>query len=94
MKLKSLTPSQSINNGSFEAWVLAVVSNVKSSGVESALPSYMYPCDVNVSAASPSFSNEFKGKGKEKDEDDDEDDPDHQTLFSTNILKWTDLESD
>jgi len=65
MKLKSATPSQSIKNGSFETWALVVVSTVKAAGAESALPSQMYPCGVNVHATSPSF-NKLKGKGKEK----------------------------
>ena len=65
LKLKSVTPSQSIKNGSFETWVLAVVSTIKVVGAELALPSYMYPRGVNVSTASPSFSNKLKAKGKE-----------------------------
>ena len=85
-KLKSMTPSQSIKNGSLETWVLYVVSTVKVDGAESALPSYMYPSGANVSSSIPSFSNKLKGKGKEKIEDDDESDHDSQTLLSTIIL--------
>ena len=81
-----MTSSQSIKNGSFETWVLAVVSTVKAAGTESALPSYTYPCGVNVSIASPSLRNKLKGKGKEKSEDDDESDLDYETLLSTVIL--------
>ena len=93
-KLKYVTPSQSIKNGSFEAWVLVVVSTIKAAGAESTLPAYMYPGGVNVSTARSSFSNKLKEKGKEKSEDDDESDPPHQTLLSTIILIWTDPESD
>jgi hypothetical protein len=46
----------------------------------------MYPCGVNVSAASPSFSNKLKGKGTKKSVDDNESDPDHHTILSTIIL--------
>ena len=37
-KLKSMTPSQSIKNGSFETWLLIVLSIVKVVGAELALP--------------------------------------------------------
>jgi hypothetical protein len=77
LKLKSVTPSQSIKNGSFKTWMMAVVFTLKAAGADSALPSYMYPCGVNVSTASSSFSNKLKGKGKEKNEDDDESDSDY-----------------
>jgi hypothetical protein len=78
LKLKSVTPSQSIKNGSFETCVLDVVSTFKAAGAESALPSYLYLGSVNVSAASSSFSNKLKGKGsKEKSGDDEESDRDH-----------------
>ena len=66
--------------------MLAVVSTVKVAGAKSTLPSYMYPCGVNVSAASPSFSNKLKGKGTKKSVDDNESDPDHHTILSTIIL--------
>ena len=89
-----MTPSQSIKNGSFETWVMVVVSTIKIVGAKSALPSYMYPCGVIVSNPSSSFSNKLKGKGMEKSEDDDESDPNHQTLLSTIILNWIDPESD
>jgi hypothetical protein len=94
LKLKSVTPSQSINNGSFETWVMVVVSTVKATGAESALSSYMYPSGINISTSSSSFSNKLKGKGKKKSEDDNENDPNHQTLLSTIIINWTDHESD
>ena len=74
LKLEAVTPSQSIKNGSFETRVLVVMSTVKAAGAESSLPSYMYPCGVNVFAASPLFSNKLKGKGKKKGEDDDDKD--------------------
>jgi len=94
LKLKSVTPSQSIKNGSFETWVLVVVSTVKADGGESALPSYLHPSGVDVSNSSSSLSSKLKGKGKEKSEDGDEGDPSHQTLLSTVILNWTDPEFD
>jgi len=93
-KLKSVTPSQSIKNESFETWVLAVVSTVKAARAELALPSYLYPSGVDVSNSSSSLSIKLKGKGKEKSEDGDEGDSDYQTLLSTVILNWTDPESD
>jgi len=94
-KLTSVTPSQSIKNGSFETWVLVVVSTVKAVGAESALPSYFYPGGVNVSTTSPSFSNKLKGKGKQKVKMMTyEGDLDYQTLLITIILIWTDLETD
>ena len=91
-KLKPVTLSKSIKNGSFETWVLAAVSTVKVAGAQSALPSYMYPCGVNVSAASPSFSNKLKEKGTKTCDDDDESDLDHQTLLNTIFLNWNDPE--
>jgi hypothetical protein len=94
VKLKYVTPSQSIKHGSFETWVLAVVSTVKVAMAESTFPSYMYPGGVNVYIASPSFSNKLKGKGKEKTEDDVESDPEHHKLLINIILNWNDPESD
>ena len=82
LNLKSATSSQSIKNGSFETWVLVVVSIVKTIGAESDLPLYMQSGGVNVFDAILSFS-KLKEKGKEKSEDDDEGDQDHQTLLST-----------
>jgi len=84
--LKVVTPSQYIKNGSFETWVLVVISTVKAAGAKSSLSSYMYPGGVNVFAASRLFSNKLKGKGKEKGEDNDDNDPDHPTLLNTIIL--------
>jgi hypothetical protein len=84
LKLKSITPAQSIKNGSFETWVLAVVSTVKAAWAESALPSYMYTGGVNTSDFSSSSSNKSKSKGKQ--EDTSESDPNHQTLLSTVAL--------
>jgi hypothetical protein len=88
-----VTPSQSIKNGSFETWVLVVVSTVKVARTKPTLPSYMYPSGVDVSNSSSSLGNKLKGKGKEKSEDDDESDTNHQTLLSTIILNWIDPES-
>ena len=90
LKLKCATTSQSIKNGSFETWVLVVVSTIKAVGAESALPSYLYPSGVDVSNSSSSLSGKLKGKIK----DGDEGDHDPQTLLSTVILNWTDLELD
>ena len=84
--LKSVTPSQSIKNGSLETWLLAVVSTIKTERAESTLPSYMYPCSVNDYTACPSFSNKLKGKVNEESEGDDESDLDYETLLSTVIL--------
>ncbi len=84
LKLKSVTPAQSIKNGSFETWVLAVVSTVKAAGAESALPSYMYTSGVNTSDFS-SASN-IKSKLKSKQEDNSDSDHDHQMLLSTVVL--------
>jgi hypothetical protein len=87
LKLKSVTPSLSIKNGSFETWVLDVVSAVKVAKAESALPSYMYLVNVNAYAKSPLFSNKLKEKGKENSEDDDDEgDLDHETLLCTVVL--------
>ena len=61
-KLKYVTPSQSIKNGSYETWILAVVSTIKAAGADSALPLYMHPSGVNISTASPLFSSKLKGK--------------------------------
>ena len=77
LKLKSVTPSQSIKNGSFETWVLVVVSTVKVVGAESALPSYMHPSGVDVSYSSSSLSNKLEGRGKNFFEDGDDNDSDH-----------------
>jgi hypothetical protein len=90
LKLKSITPAQSIKNGSFETWVLAAVSTVKAAWAESSLPSYMYTCGVNTSDFSSSSSNKSKLKGKHEFTSDS--DPDHQTLLSTVVLNWTDPE--
>ena len=90
LKLKSITPAQSIKNGYFETWVLAVVSTVKAARAESALPSYMYTGGVNTSDFSSSSSSKSKLKGKHEDTSDS--DPDHQTLLSTVVLNWTDPE--
>jgi hypothetical protein len=40
-KLKFFAPSHSIKFGSFETWVLVVVSDVKAAEAESALSSYL-----------------------------------------------------
>jgi hypothetical protein len=84
LKLKSVTPAQSIKNGSFETWVLAVVSTVKAARAKSALPSYMYTGGVNTSDFSSSSSNKSKLKGKQEDTSDS--DSDHQTLLSIVVL--------
>jgi len=76
LKLKPVTFSQSINNGSLETWVFFVVSTIKACGAKPALSSYMYPSGVIVSDPSSSFINKFKGKSKEISEDDAESDPD------------------
>jgi hypothetical protein len=94
LKLKSVTSSQSIKNGSFETWVLDVVSTVKAAGAESALPSYTYPGGVDVSNSSSSLTNKLEGRGKIFFEDGDEKDSDYQTRLSTIILNWSDPESD
>jgi hypothetical protein len=86
MKLKSVTPSQSIKNVLFETWVLVVVSTIRAAGAESPLPICMYAGGVSVFARSLSFRNKLKGEGKEKGEDDDESDLDHQILLITTIL--------
>ena len=85
LKLKSVTPSQSIKNGSFETWVLAVVSTVKGAGAESTLPSYVFTGGVTTSDLSSSSNNKSKTKGKH--EETSEMDPDHKTLLSTVVLK-------
>ncbi len=92
LKLKSVTPAQSIKNGTFETWVLAVVSTVKAPGAESALPSYMFTCGVTTSDLGSSSSNKSKTKGN--NEETTKMDPDHQTLLSTVVLNWTDPEVD
>ena len=92
LELKSVTPTQSIKNGSFETWVLAVVSIVKASGAESALPSYMFTSDVTTSDLSSSSNDKSKTKGK--NDETSEMDSDHQTLLSTVVLNWTEPEVD
>ena len=47
MKLKIVTPSQAIENLSYDTWVLAIVSIVKV-GAESSLPNYMCPRGVSI----------------------------------------------
>jgi len=84
LKLKSVTPAQSIKNESFETWVLAVVSIVKASGAESALPSYMFTGGVTISDLCSSSSNKLKAKGK--NEETSEMEPEHQTVLSTIVL--------
>jgi len=64
LKLKSVTPTQSIKNGSFETWVLGVVSTVKAAWAESALPSYMFAGGLTISDLCPSRSSKSKAKGK------------------------------
>ena len=67
LKLKSVTPAQSIKNESFETWVLAVVATVKAAGAESALPSYMFTCGVTISDLGSSSSTKSKTKGKNEE---------------------------
>lgn len=93
LKLKTISPSHAIKNGSFETWVLAVVSTVKAVGAESALPSYMCPAGVNNTNGSSSSSLKSKEKGKIKSEDEIEKQYEHQTQLSTIVLKWTDFVS-
>ena len=92
LKLKSVTPGQSIKNGSFETCVLAIVSTVKATWAESALPSYMFTGGVTTSDLGSSISNKSKTKGK--NEETSEMDPDHLTLLSTVVLNWTGHEVD
>jgi hypothetical protein len=89
-----MSVTQSIKNRSFETWVQAVVSTLKAVGAELTLPSYMYPCGVDVSNPSSSLSSKLEGRCKNKIEEGDESDSDHQTLLSTIILNWTDPKSD
>jgi hypothetical protein len=84
LKLKLVTPVQSIKNGSFEAWVLAVVSTVKATQAESALPSYMFEGGVTISDLCSSSNNKYKAKGKT--EETAEMEPEHQTVLSTIVL--------
>ena len=81
-----MTPSQSIKNGSFETWVLVVVSTLKVARAEATLPSYLYPSGVDIPNSSSSLSIKLEGRGKKEIEDSDESDPYHQTLLSSVIL--------
>ncbi len=90
LKLKSVTPAQSIKNGSFETWVLAVVSIVKAAGAESALPSYMFTSGLTTSDLCPSSSSKSNAKGKTEEISKME--PEHQTILSTVVLNQTDPE--
>jgi hypothetical protein len=95
MKLKSVTPAQSIKNGSFETWVLAVVSTVKAASAKSALPSYIFTSGVTTFDSGSSSNIKYKTeKTKGKSDETTEMDPDHQTLLINVVLSWTDPEVD
>ena len=84
LKLKSITPAQSIKNGSFETWVLAVISTVKAAGAESALSSYMFTGGVITTDLGSSSNIKYKTKGKT--EETSEVEPEHQTILSNVVL--------
>ena len=84
LKLKSTTPAQSIKDGSFETWVLAVVFTVKATWVESALPSYMFTGGVTTSDLCSSSSSKSKAKGKIEEASEIE--PEHQTILRFVVL--------
>ena len=92
LKLKSVTPAESIKNRSFGTWVLAFVSTVKAARAESALPSYMLTSGVITTDLGSSSNNKYKTKGKT--EETSEVEPEHQTILSTVVLNWTDPEVD
>ena len=92
LKLKSVTPAQSIKNGSFETRVLALVSTVKGAGAEPALPSCMFAGGVTISDSCSSSSSKSKAKGKT--EETSETEHEHLTVLSNVLFNWTDPEVD
>ena len=88
MKLKTVTPSQAIKNGSFETWKMVVVSIVKAEGAEFSLPSYMCPREISILNSSSKNKSKYKGEKKAEDTSS----YDHQTKLRTIVLNWTDRE--
>jgi hypothetical protein len=86
LKLKSVTPYQLIKYGSFETWVLAVVSVVKAAGAESALPNYVCLRGITNLNESCVLGNKSKEKGKAKLEESGSNESEHQTTLNIIIL--------